>query len=486
MSALIFAPQQQPAFVGAVAAGAIIAGVFGQDYLAYLCIAIPTIVSVLLWLRAGALGMPVLPMISSLFFIYYAVPLLRHEIAAYEPGEIFVAAATVGSFIVAASAASWPFYRWMQRRPADFTRDFVAEWRVVPFALTGIACGITYHLAAISGRLDWLGSSLGLVRAGALTVASIGCYLIGYARASKLLVGGAWLAALGSILTLVMLALAGLLLVNGLMILLAGFLGYAVTAKRIPWVSLGLSFAIIAVLHAGKYEMRRIYWPSQSEAVGELSISQVPGMMLDWFGAGIGALLSGEKEPDVLERASLLHMVLLVEQATPDFVPYLQGETYALLPSMLMPRFLDPDKTISQAGLNLLSVYYGLQTVESQENTTIAWGLVAEAWANFGAWGVIVAGALFGALCGAATRFSVGAAAISPRMFVTIAATLVLFDVEADFAYLLVTLMQALAAALLLAGFLTLARGPQRRPQGSTGAPFHTSLPSVGEASSAD
>ena len=42
----------------------------------------------------------------------------------------------------------------------------------------------------------------------------------------------------------------------------------------------------------------------------------------------------------VFERASLVHILLLVRRATPDFIPYLEGETYALLPSMLVPRFV--------------------------------------------------------------------------------------------------------------------------------------------------
>jgi hypothetical protein len=108
--------------------------------------------------------------------------------------------------------------------------------------------------------------------------------------------------------------------------------------------------------------------------------------------------------------------------------------------------------------LNLLSIRYGLQTVETTARTTIGWGLVSEAYANFGYWAVIVIGALFGAICGALMRLSVGAPPSSLPMFITIAATLVLLNVEADLSYLLTTLAQTLAAILIVAALPFLLR----------------------------
>jgi hypothetical protein len=109
--------------------------------------------------------------------------------------------------------------------------------------------------------------------------------------------------------------------------------------------------------------------------------------------------------------------------------------------------------------LNLLSLRYGLQTVESQASTTIGWGLVSEAFANFGYSGVVIIGVIFGAGCGLLTRLSAGAEVNSLPMFVTIAATLVLFNLEADFAYLLVTMFQTVAAILLSSALVRLVAG---------------------------
>jgi hypothetical protein len=122
-----------------------------------------------------------------------------------------------------------------------------------------------------------------------------------------------------------------------------------------------------------------------------------------------------------------------------------------LLPSMLLPRFLDPDKPQSQAGLNLLSVRYGLQSLESTANTTIGWGLIAEAYANFGYVAVIAVGGLLGTLCGLLTRISVAAKPLSLPMLIVIAAALALFNVEMDASYLLITLAQTVASAFVFA-----------------------------------
>ncbi len=445
-------PRRSAYILGAVAAGMMITGIFAQDPIAYLCVAVPAMVPLYLWMRAGALGMPVLPVISGLFFVYYAIPLLRSQTLAYGSEQLIAAGATVGSFLLAASIASWPFLGRGRRQSRSYGRNFVSDTQIVRLVFVGLAAGILYHLALVSGYLNWLGASVALVRAVVLTFTSVACYLLGCARASRSLVGGRWAFALGGMFALVVLALSNLLLIGGLMNVLAAFLGYVITAKRIPWIGVAAAGALLAVLHAGKFEMRTAYWMPSSQSLQQSSVFQMPGMMADWVTAGVGALWSGRTETDVLERASLLHMLLLVQRATPDYIPYLEGETYALLPSMLVPRIFDPEKPQSQAGLNLLSVHYGLQKVESTASTTIGWGLVAEAYANFGQLAVLPVGALFGALCGALMRMSAGAPPLSLSMLVTIAAALVLFNLELDLSYLITTLAQSVAAALLFAG----------------------------------
>jgi hypothetical protein len=137
-----------------------------------------------------------------------------------------------------------------------------------------------------------------------------------------------------------------------------------------------------------------------------------------------------------------------------------------------VPRFLDPDKTFSQAGLALLNIRYGIQTAESNRTTTIGWGIIAEAFANFGYSGVLGAGFLFGALATVFTRWSAGASPLALPTLLSVAALMSMINLEADFAYLVVNLWQALIATLLF--FLPLkflSGGAKQRPPAPALAP---------------
>jgi hypothetical protein len=437
--------------LAAAAACSAIVGVFASDATAYFLIVVPALLPLLIWLRTGAPGVPVLPAIAGLFMIYYALPLTRTGLEAYAPEQLVTAAAAVGGFLIAASVGSLPFHFRGPRAIKLAQQGFASNDQIVVVVFLGLVSGLVYNLLLMTGNLDWLGASNSVLRSAVSTLMSVALYLLGSARGSGLLTGRRWLLALAGLCALVLVSIGNLLLVGGLTNIFAVVFGYVITAKRVPWKGLVLAFAVASVLQAGKYEMRRVYWEPHTQSLQQTSVLQVPGMLVDWVSYGIAAIGTDHRTPDVLERASLLHMVLLVERVTPDYIPYLEGQTYALLPSMLVPRFLEPDKIQSQAVLNLLSVRYGLQYVDSTAATTIGWGMVAEAYANFGVTGVIAVGCLFGAFCGFLMRLSTGAAPLSLPMFVTIAATLSLLNVEMDFSYLVVTLAQTMAAVFFVA-----------------------------------
>src|ERR1700736_3677982 len=86
--------------IGVTTACVLALGVFAENLYAYLAVAIPTIVPLFLWLRAGAYGIPVLPAASTLFLGYYAVPLLRSNIQIYESEQLLWGTPTVGSFLI--------------------------------------------------------------------------------------------------------------------------------------------------------------------------------------------------------------------------------------------------------------------------------------------------------------------------------------------------------------------------------------------------
>ena len=457
---------------------------FAVDPIAYMCITIPVLVAPFLWVSSGAFGIPVLPVISALSYLYYAMPLLSgNTLAVYRPEDLVWAALSVGLFLTAASLAAWPFMGDgrgrnkpppLTRRPskaqlirARSVNNLASNDELYRLIFIGLAAGILYHLSLASGAASYLGTAIGLVRSVAVTLTSLACYLTGFARGAGLLTGQRWFAALAGFLLVTALSMSGLFLVGGAVNIAAALLGYVLAAKRIPWIMLGVVFVILSILNAGKLNIRNEYWARDNQSLKSTSVTQLPGMMLDWFVAGIGGTVSkalGSRQPEsisLLERTSLLHMVLAVQEATPSIIPYLEGGTYALLPSMLVPRFLEPDKTESQAGLNLLSVRYGRQRAEDTYKTTLGWGMVAEAYANYGNPAVLVVGALFGALCGMLMRLSATAAPLSLAMLMAIASTLALCNLELDVSSLAVSMLQTAGGILL---FAALPRFVKRRP----------------------
>ena len=468
---------------------------FAVDPIAYMCITIPVLVAPFLWVSSGAFGIPVLPVISALSYVYYALPLLSgNTLAVYRPEDLVWAALSVGLFLTAASLAAWPFLgdgRGRKKLPTiqasgrarlirtRTVNNLATNDELYRLIFIGLAAGILYNLALASGVASNLGTAIGVVRSVAVTLTSLACYLTGFARGAGLLTGQRWFAALAGFLLVTVLSMSGLFLVGGAVNIAAAVLGYVMAAKRIPWIMLGLTFAILSLLNAGKANIRNEYWARDSQSLKDTSIAQVPGMMVDWFVAGISGTASkalGSRRPEsasLLERTSLLHMVLAVQEATPSIIPYLEGGTYALLPSMLVPRFLEPDKTESQAGLNLLSVRYGRQRAEDTYKTTLGWGMVAEAYANYGNPAVIMVGALFGAFCGMLMRLSATAAPLSLAMLIAIASTLALCNLELDVSSLVVSMLQTYGGIFL---FSALPRVVKRRsvpamPLSRSGAP---------------
>jgi len=462
-------PRQLGFFFVAAAVVLLLLSVFAHDPVSYLCVAVPVLVPMFLWVNYGAFGIPVLPVVAALYYLYYALPLLIGDtLQIYEPSELIWATLSVGAFLAAASLAVWPFLgaprrkagpapvhrasRYQSIKQRSFRNIALAEdlYRLI---FLGLIAGTIFNAAVAAGKLGFLGNLTGAVRACVIPLTYVACYLTGYARGAGLLTGRRWLFACGSFLALTVFSMSNLFLVGGAMNIAAIMLGYVLATKRLPWLGIVTVFAVLSILNAGKYSVREAYWARNSQSVQNASLGQLPGMLVDWFVEGVSNVGSPStlKRPTLLERTSLLHMVLAVQEATPKVIPYLEGETYAMLPEMLVPRFVDPEKIESQAVLNLLSVRYGRETAENTAKTTIGWGMVAEAYANFGNLGVVAVGAVFGVLCGFLMRLSATAGPTSIAMLIAIASTLTLCNVEGDFSYIMVTLFQTIVGVCVFA-----------------------------------
>jgi len=422
-------------------------GAFRADtsdlFVSYFLITISAIFPIALWFRAGTPGIPILAVVATLHYIYYGVPLLRERGSDI---DALPAAAAVSMFLTGATLTWVLLFTLLKRRPHEANAHSTLDWQVRRLAFAGLILGIVFEFSFISGWVWDFAAFLGSIRAVTLTGASLACYLIGFLRARDRLYGRAWIFAFAGLTILVLLSWRTLYLVGGLMYLLATILGYTITARRIPWKVLALLFSISFVLNAGKGQMRDLYW---TEAPNEdLSVLQTPAFFAEWFIHGVDAITTPDREPsDIIDRASLLHMLLRVQQLTPDPIPYLEGGSYRFLISSLVPRFFETDKPPSQAGLMLLNIRYGF--LNSGDITSIAWGVISEGFANFGYTGVVAAGILIGAISAVFTCLSNGAPPLAPATLVSIGALVCLSNIEADFSALVVALWQTIIASLL-------------------------------------
>jgi hypothetical protein len=194
----------------------------------------------------------------------------------------------------------------------------------------------------------------------------------------------------------VILQLTTLYLISAISGLIVFFLAYVSAGRRIPWAAIWLSFAVFSVLHNGKSAMREKYWAGGAALPG---VTDLPAFFSEWVGYGLAPQRDENDAPHsskLLERASLLQMLCLVIDSTDRGLPLLGGETYSYIPAQLVPRIMWPGKPSGQAATMRLSIYFGLQDEFSTRSTSIAFGTLTEAYANFGFAGMAVFGLLVG------------------------------------------------------------------------------------------
>ena len=200
----------------------------------------------------------------------------------------------------------------------------------------------------------------------------------------------------GQLTVMVILNLASLFLVQAISTLILALLGYVSGSKKVPVVVAGILLLIFAVLHQGKSTMRAKYWENGAP---QPTLLQLPDFFGEWIVDGLEPAPKGEAptaKASLLDRTSLIQLLCLVVSNTPERLPYLNGQTYAQIPGQFVPRFFWPEKPVGHISTYTLAVYYGLQRMEDTQKTTIGFGLLTEAYANFGLFGIILISSIFG------------------------------------------------------------------------------------------
>ena len=206
-----------------------------------------------------------------------------------------------------------------------------------------------------------------------------------------------------------------LLLINYLLSFLLSSAQYLVLGVLLGlWIgrsrqalAITLSFVLVlSFLQPGKYIMRGKYWGTG------VTPPSPPELLLEWIGVSYDQLFSPQKSDaqGLDRRVNNLAMVVYVNAQLQNGTAPLNGASYALIPQVLIPRVLNPDKVRSQEGQVLLNLYFGRQATREQTETTyIAWGLLPESIGNFGPWfGPLIVGMLVGAAMRASELWGAG------------------------------------------------------------------------------
>lgn len=255
---------------------------------------------------------------------------------------------------------------------------------------------------------------------------------------------------------------SSLIMAQGITLVVTSLLGYLSRAKRIPWVAILTVIALVAILHTGKSAMREKYWSPEKRGIA-LRIMDLPAFYVEWVQTAMDTSRTSEEElargkkkdnNSILQRASLFHMLCLVIEYSPNRQDFLYGATYTDIPAQFVPRFFWPGKPTVHVSTSRLGVYYGLQDENATQTTTISFGFLAEAWANFGLAGCVVLGAFLGVLHKSAwtwTRFS---ALFSPAGILMITFTAWAFETSQTVSVWTSSFYQA--AVVLLASTVTI------------------------------
>ncbi|HEX2099568.1 MAG TPA: hypothetical protein VHF69_02835 [Candidatus Synoicihabitans sp.] len=195
---------------------------------------------------------------------------------------------------------------------------------------------------------------------------------------------------------------ASLYLIGALSVVLLALMGYVAGARRLPVLPAVAIFALLAVLHNGKAQMRSIYWTVEEQRIPALA--ELPRFYGDWLAAGLERHAREDNQAPasiaqkLIDRTSLIHILCLVVHWSPERQPFLKGETYGHIIPQLIPRYFWPEKPLGHVSTHRLSTYYGLQDETAVATTTIGFGPIAEAYANFGYWGLGGLGLIIGGL----------------------------------------------------------------------------------------
>jgi len=347
------------------------------------------------WKTAGESYLALFPIITFMFWVYYALALFWGTRKAYtykgelshESIEKAILLALIGVCCLWLGKWTGIGRRLVSRKMLDVDLSRENTWSYIRTALL-LSIPLTFivqsraYLFGSGGRqfLVLLTSTVPMAlfvllfrkllrrRASHGEVLLIVVFLVGRFMAG---IASGWLGASVSIMVICMVA-------------------YLYEQRRISAVAVVMVFAYVLFFQAGKAAFRKTFWGERVDASFSQRISFWSSeslrnweLMLDNPGEENWRSLADQN----LGRISLLQQTAHVLDLTPEVVPFQHGRLYSYMAVTLIPRALWPDKPSVNEANQFYQVAYGLTDPDRLDTVSIAVGTVAESFINFGWWG---------------------------------------------------------------------------------------------------
>jgi hypothetical protein len=388
-----------------------------------------------LWCSGKALGLPVFPLFALTYIWSFALPLLvdQRGIEKYSLGNYSFAALTTAAFL---GLGTLIWFQWVKSTPPPpkYYLTFGSR-KGDQFFFFALGFGILYNVAISGGLLTQLESGgFSIIRSLVVSLSSLSIFLLSYrfGRYELDKKAARWFVFL---IIAFMFTGAVSFLLNAISIPFGIFVfAFTLGRKKVPIRSVIIVAILLTLLQSGKADMRAKYWRSSQSPY--VQFWEYPAVYVEWAESsfkyfGRDQKTSTDNRENPLERSNVIRMLMIAQSKSPELLPFLYGKSYAVLPQVIIPRFLNSDRIPTNVGTHILSIYYGLQTPEDTQITAIAWGLLAESYGNFGLLGCAGLAVVLGGFYGWVTRWSINTPIMSAQsLFTMMMMTLALIQTE--------------------------------------------------------
>ncbi len=436
-------------------------------WLALLWIGVGTCVALITW-RRGGIGLPLLPILAIQHFAVYGIPLINgnETLAGYDTTLIDRAGMEVLILLVACSTAwrmGMEFFRPSKPTALTlrvFTGDSNRALNRVGVALITLSAG--YELVRLLGLIDEVMAALPSGTSSIAVAIVNAAGRSGYFLVAMFVAGGGASASTRAIFWCVLTAhlillSSSILLSSVINIVGAVVIGLFWGSGRLPKSFIIVCATSLAFLNMGKFEMRERYWGAEGQIGKHTGIGGFPAFFSEWAGYSLEKFSGGAGEEETSTRAkrqtmlarmdNLQNLLFVSDRVTNGNSPVLMGETYAIIPPLLIPRILWPEKPRTHEGQIRLNVHFGRQLREDSFTTYIAWGLLPEAYGNFGPfWGACLLGVALGLIFAGLENLTVNKPLLSMEGMVTF---VLLIGIAASFEMVASVLITSLFQAVL-------------------------------------